>query len=144
MRISIISMTALLITCSAAFAETPAQQVQQYNGDIHQLNTDIRNNRNDLSTDKKVETDQRADLARDRADAAADRQRAEADLAKGNSKGASYWNSQLQKEHQKGSAEYKNLVHTKADVHADASRLNKDLKVRHNDIGKRNRAAGRS
>jgi len=144
MRIAILTMTGLLtLSYGIARAETPAQQVHQDNVDIRHLNHDIDNNRSDLSKDKRAASDQRADLARDRADGSADELRADQDLAKGNRKGAAYWNNQRLNENAKARTEKKDLSHTYKDVKADRTRFAKDVQVRHRDIAKRNKSAGK-
>jgi len=137
MRIATITATGLLaLSCSLASLDASAKAFHLADPTISKLNTDIHNNRTDLSKDRQVAADQRADLARDRTDRNADQLRAEQDLAKGNYKGAAYWNNQRLNENAKALTEKEDLSHTYKDIKADRTRLVKDLKVRHHDIVK--------
>ena len=138
MRILTLTITGLLALGSSM---AMAQTIGQYNHDIRQLNTDVANNRADRTKDLQVYGEQRSDLNRDRLDRNADRTREQEDLAKGNYKGAAYWNQQRVYQNQRIALEKKDLAHTRRDVKADNARLAKDIKVRHNDVVKRNKLA---
>jgi hypothetical protein len=144
MRIATLTITGLLaFTGSVALAETPVQQVGQYNQDIHQLNKDIGANKTDRSHDEQVYDDHRYDLNRDRLDRNADRAREDRDLAKGDYKGAAYWNNQRKDENGKIATQKHDLSRTARNIRADNTRLAKDVQVRHRDVVKRNRAASK-
>jgi hypothetical protein len=145
MHTKIISLTALLaFTAGAAMAQTPGeavQDVQQYNQDVHQLNTDIRNNRADTKKDEWDAAHDQRDINRDDSLRNADKAREEEDLKDGNLKGAAYWNKQRKDENAEIRHDGKDHAHSERDIRNDKTRLAKDVKVRHHDVAKRNRAA---
>jgi hypothetical protein len=143
MRIVTFALTGLLFSGSLALAETPLQQVHQDNKDIRQLNKDIHNNQVDRTKDAQVMGDERSDLQRDRLDRNADQRRENQDIAKGNYKGASYWNNQRIGQNAAIASEKKDLTHTRKDLNADKARIAKDVKVRNHDVAKRNKAASK-
>jgi hypothetical protein len=142
MRIALATISSLLFVCSVAMAD-PVQQVKQDNADIHQLNTDIRNNQADVRKDSADARHDQADINRDRGLRSADQKREDQDLAKGDVKGAQYWNKQRLNENGEIKADKKDLAHSNLDVKNAKARLSKDISVRHTDVVKRNRAAGK-
>ncbi|HMK86933.1 MAG TPA: hypothetical protein VK437_13320 [Steroidobacteraceae bacterium] len=145
MRIKIITLAGLLaFSAGTAVAQTPAQaaqDVQQYNQDIQQLNQDVRNNVGDMRKDQWDAAHDRRDIDRDDTLRNADKLREERDLAAGNLKGAEYWNQQRKDENAEIRHDKRDLAHSLHDIRNDNRRLAKDVKVRHHDIDKRNRAA---
>jgi hypothetical protein len=145
MRTKLITLTTLLtFAAGAALAQPPAQavqDVQQYNQDVHQLNTDIRNNRADVKKDEWDAAHDQRDISRDDSLRNADKTREEQDLKDGNLKGAAYWNKQRKDENAEIRHDRKDLAHSDRDIRNAKTRLAKDMKVRHQDAAKRNRAA---
>ena len=145
MRTKIIILATLLnFAAGAAMAQTPAQavqDVQQYNQDARQLNTDIRNNRADVKKDEWDAAHDQRDISRDDSLRNADKAREEQDLKDGNLKGAAYWNKQRKDENAEIRHDRKDLAHSDRDIRNAKTRLAKDVKVRHQDAAKRNRAA---
>jgi hypothetical protein len=142
MRITTLPLTALLaLTCSVALAQTPAQQLQQDNADIRTLNKDIRGDEGDLRKNSWDAAHDERDISRDQVDRNADARRERRDLADGDTRGAAYWNQQRKDQNANIAKDRKDLAHSRADIRTDHSRIAKDLKVRHHDVEKRNRAA---
>jgi len=144
MRIANLTIAGLLaLGCGAAMAQSPVQQLHQDNINIGQLQQDVSNNRKDLRKDQQIANDQRYDLTRDRVDRNADLAREDADLAKGNLKGAHYWDQQRLDQQGKIALEKQDLTHTRTDIRNDRARIAKDVQVRNHDVVKRNKAAGK-
>jgi hypothetical protein len=139
MRIPLISVSALVLSCSVCFAQTPSP-VQQYNADIQQLNGDIRNNEADVRKDSWDARHDQADINRDRDARALDQSRERHDLADGDFKGAKYWGLQSRKETGEIRHDEKDLAHSDRDVRNAKERLAKDISVRNHDVALRNRA----
>ncbi|HWW20216.1 MAG TPA: hypothetical protein VNZ06_05380 [Steroidobacteraceae bacterium] len=143
MRIAVATFSSLLLVCSVSMAQNPVQQVKQDNADIRQLNTDVRNNAADVRKDSADVRYDQTDINRDRLTRSRDQQRENQDLARGDVKGAQYWNKQRLNENGEIKHDERNLAHSRLDVKNAKARLSKDVAVRHNDVVKRNRAAGK-
>jgi hypothetical protein len=94
MRIALATVSSLLFACSVSMAQTPVQQVTPENANVRQLNTDIRNNEADVRKDSADARHDQADIDRDRLARSVDQKREDQDLARGDVKGAQYWNKQ--------------------------------------------------
>ena len=141
MRIALATLSSLLFVCSVSMAAGPAQQVNPENADVRQLNTDIRNNAADVRKDSADARHDHADINRDRGLRSLDQKREDQDLARGDVKGAQYWNKQRLNENGEIKHDEKDLAHSRLDVKNAKARLSKDISVRHNDVVKGNRAA---
>ena len=111
----------LAVAGTAAFAQpAPVTQVQQDNQQIRQDNRDIRHDRADIGKDK-------AALADERAERNAAQRREDRDLAKGDVKGAEYWNKQRAQDQRQVNADRKDLNKDRRDLHHDVKDRNHDV-----------------
>jgi hypothetical protein len=140
MRIALATFSSLLFVCSVSMAAGPAQQGNPDNADVRQLNTDIRNNEADVRKDSADARHDQADINRDRGLRSLDQKREDQDLARGDVKGAQYWNKQRLNENGEIKHDEKDLAHSRLDVKNAKARLSKDISVRHNDVVKASRA----
>jgi hypothetical protein len=142
MRITTFTLSTMLsLACSVAFAQPPAQQVQQDNADIHQINKDIRGDEGDLKKNTWDAHHDERDISRDQTDRNLDKAREEHDLSIGDTKGAAYWNTQRKDQNANIRKDKQDLAHSRKDISNDKARIAKDVKVRGHDVAKRNRAA---
>ncbi len=140
MRITILTITGLMVFGAFSAQAQTSPDFQQYSGDVHQLNKDIRNNEGDLRKDEWDAAHDRSDIRRDQTLRSADRAREQRDLRDGDTGGAKYWAKQSKDESAEIRHNRKDVAHSERDIHNDKTRLAKDFKVRNHDVAKRNAA----
>ena len=134
----------LAVAGTAAFAQTaPVTQVQQDNQQIRQDNRDIRHDNRDIRHDRADIGKDKAALADERAERNAAQRREDRDLAKGDVKGAEYWNKQRAQDQCQVNADRKDLNKDRRDLHHDVKDRNHDVHARNDEVRERNHAASK-